>query len=271
MEVLINLAEFYDMKHAIFSPETGSADEIFEELVQIYAKADFGNDRGKQMSVELRDKAEDFVESHFIIIDPEELDVDLTVKDLLDYVGILERKWNTKIHTITIDPWNDLNHAEMDMRDVYTERQLKICRRHAKKNHQHIFICAHTRGAKPITKNGETYYPIPTAREIQHGEAWFRRGFMMLAFWRPNFYKQSAATIKVFGRELRTNSTIIQVQKTKPKGVGSLGEIELFYDTYAHRYYDWDGSFAKKIDEDSEDLKKTFVQPINEDPDLIPF
>lgn len=268
-ELLVNLSRFYGMKHAIFSPETGSADEIFEELVQIAAKGDFNNDRGKQMSEEDRDKWEAFIESHFIVIDPEELDVDLKVKDLLDYIGLLERKWNTKIHTITIDPWNDLNHDEMDMRDTYTEKQLKICRRHAKRNNQHIFICVHTRGQKPITRNGETYYPIPTAREISGGEAWFRRGFMMLAFWRPNFYKQSSQTIKVFGRELRTNSTIIQIQKVKPKGVGSLGEVELFYDSTAHCYYDWDGSYARMIDDDAEPVKKVFVDV--PDIDDIPF
>lgn len=269
MEMLVNLSEFYGMKHALFLPETGSADEIFEELVQIHARGDFGNERGKQITIEQRDASENFIEAHFIIIDPEDLDIDLTVKDLLDYVQLLERKWNTKIHTITIDPWNDLDHSEMDARDIYTEKQLKICRRYAKRNDWHIFISVHTKSQKPITRNGETYYPIPTPRDISWGEAWFRRGFMMLSFWRPSFYKQSSQTIKVFGRELRTNSTIIQVQKSKPKGVGSLGEIELFYDTYAHRYYDWDGSFAKKIDDDAEELKKVFVQV--DDPDLIPF
>lgn len=261
-EALINLAEFYDMKHAVLSPESGSADEVFEELIQIYAKKDFTNAFNNQMTEAEREAAEKFIDAHFIIIDPEELDVDLDVKDLLDYVDILERQYNTKIHTLTIDPWNELDHEEENAaRDRYLEKQLKLIRRNAKKNNRHIFVITHTKEQKQVTnKDGDSFYPIATPSDIAGGPTWYRKGYMMLSFWRPTTYRSKDETIQVFKRTLRRNSTIIQIQKSKPKGVGAIGEVEIYYDAKRHRYYESGNQYAHKIEDVAVDvIQKEFV------------
>jgi hypothetical protein len=194
------------------------------------------------------------------------LDVDLTPKDLLDYVDLLERKYNTKIHTITIDPWNELSHEGDDRLDRYLEKQLKMIRRNAKRNNRHICIVTHTKEQKPITIKGDTFYPIATPHDIAGGPTWYRKGFMMLSFWRPHIYNNKDEVVQVFGRTLKRNSTIIQVQKAKPKGVGKRGEVEIFYDVKRHRFYESGDQYAHKITDDDVDvIQKEFVL-VNDDP-----
>ena len=234
-EILVNLSCNYGWSHAVFSPETGRASEIFIEIMECYARRDFYKTYNNQMTPEEKKKARDFVDRHFIVLDPK--DQVFTIEDFYNYIDIIERVYNTKIHTTTADPFNEFHHdfsKDNNRQDMYIERMLGLIRRNAESTQRHNCIITHVQDQKTEKdSSGLVFYPVPTYRQVAGGQAWSRKGQLMLAVWRP---KEGLKDANGFPYE--KNSTVLVVQKSKPKGIGETGEVNLFYDAKRHSYYE---------------------------------
>jgi hypothetical protein len=254
--VLINLSINEGLRHVIFSPETGSKADVYAMLIQIYSGGDITNTYNNRISKDKFEAAKLFIGKYFLIISTDETDTDLTTDALLDYVDVLENKYGVKINTVTIDPWNELKHDD-DSRDIGLNLELKRVRIAARKNNRHICLITHIRDQKAIgyDEHGTAIYPFPTARDVAGGQVWYRKGYMMLAFYRhfvmDGFDEVRIGKDKVFHKF----ALFIRVQKSKPEGVGKLGEIEFRYDATSHRFTDIHGNYANnsktpQIDDD---------------------
>lgn len=245
--VLVNLSITEGLRHVIYSPETGSAADVYAMLIQIYAKGDVTNTYNNRISKQLFEEAKLFIGKHFIIISTDETDTELNTEALLDYVDVLENKYSCKINTVTIDPWNELVHDD-ESRDIGLNIELKKVRVNARKCNRHICLITHIRDQKAVAydQHGTAIYPFPTARDVAGGQVWYRKGFMMLAFYRhfvmDGFDEVSLSKDKSFHKF----ALLIRVQKSKPEGVGKLGEVEFRYDPTTHRYTDTRGIYAKE-------------------------
>lgn len=255
--VLVNMSVTDGLKHVIYSPETGSATDVYAQLIQIYGKGDVTNTFNNRMTKERFDEAKNFVGKHFIIISTDETDTDLDVDTLLDYVDVLENKYSTKIHTVTIDPWNELEHDD-ESRDIGLNKELRRVRINARKKQRHICLITHIRDQKSmgVDEHGTAVYPFPTARDVAGGQVWYRKGFMMLAFYR-HFVMEGFDEVKI-GKDKTFHklALYIRVQKSKPEGVGRIGEVEFRFDPVTHRFSSVTGVQAKttinKIEDESE-------------------
>ena len=248
-EFLINLSILHGLNHVIFSPETGDATEIFAELISMVGKGDFTNTYKNQIPMKQAQEATKFVNDHFFILDPE--DKVINHKDFFNYVDEVERVYNKKIHTATIDPFNEF---KQDLReyggrqDFYLEHVLTEVRQNAKLRNRHNCIITHVQDQQLRQDKGNKelfYYPQPTYREIAGGQAWSRKGMSMLSVWRP---KPGLANID--GEFYQVNETVIDIQKSKPKGTGITGQVSLLYDIKKHRYTDLNGFSIKKPPEE---------------------
>jgi len=185
-EFLINLSCLHGWNHVVFSPETGTAAEIYAELCHKYIGKPYTIGEAS-MSQSEQIQAEMFVNDHFIVIDP--IDEDLTLEKFYDLVEEIERKHEITIHTTTIDPWNELmeNYIVSDLgrEDKYLSRILGIARKNARKTNRHNCIITHVRDQAPITKDGNVFFPMPTARDFAGGQVWFRKALSVLIPWRP--------------------------------------------------------------------------------------
>lgn len=270
-EILINLSMFYGLKHAIFSSEMGEHSHIFAELCQMYAQRDFFNGRGNQMSRTELESAMSFIGKHFYVIDPS--DTVISVDDFYNLVGAIEREYNIKIHTTTIDPWNELRHDIRGSRDLYLEDKLGFVRRTARANNWHNFIITHIQKPIPIMKDkqlllidGQKYFYPPSKHDLAWGEAWARKGMSMIGVWRPPPHEDRAPFGDVGTYE--PNETLLLYQKIKPKGVGRVGKSQLFYDERRHRYYELNSHgepvYSHKIREDKEAPQMKYLEPEEE-------
>jgi hypothetical protein len=237
IDILINLSENHGWKHAVFSPETGRAHEVFAELIAIRAKQDFYNDYKNQMSEEKMEEARKWVDRHFIIIDCD--DTKMAVPEFYDVVDIIERVYSTKIQTTTIDTFNEFKHDFKDhngRQDMYLEDILSFVRQNARNRNRHNCIVTHVQQQQIVKQENSNvrYYPPATYREIAGGEAWGRKGMSMLSVWRP----LNEALLDEDGMPYEPNQTIIYVQKAKPKGIGKKGQVNLYYNAKEHRYTD---------------------------------
>ena len=237
---LYYLSRRYGMRHAIFSPETGDRVDIFAELMEIHAQADFNDSGYGKMSIEAREDAKRFIGQHFVVIDPEEKDMDFSA--MVGTCEMIERYYNTKLHTVTVDPWNDLDHDMSDDNfrdDTYLQRQLKRVRIKARANNWHICLVTHSRdqALAKLPGGGGMYYPPATFREVAGGQAWSRRGFQMVSVWRPH---KDMTEYK--DRNLHGDEVYWIQQKFKPKYAGKIGEAVLRYDVKEKRYFE-DGTW----------------------------
>ncbi len=265
LEVLINLSEFHGWNHVIFTPETGSREEIVAELCSKYLKKPFYNYDNRMTEAE-KYKAMTWLNEHFYIVDPDE---NITPNQFYATVDEIEKEFDTKVHTTTLDPYNELKNdlGETGRQDLYIEELLGFVRRNARINKRHNCIITHAADQQPKEENGITYYPPPTARQYAGGQAWFRKGLGMIAIWRPPF-----GLIGVDGVEYKENETHVIIQKTKPKGTGRRGTAKLFFNNHKNRFYEvtitGEEKFAAKEYEQSKALKPNidFAEPLKQAP-----
>lgn len=257
--VLVNLSIRYGLRHLVYSPETGSKEDVYALLIQIHAKGDVSNTFGNQISREKFNESKTFIGKHFIVISTDETDTDISPSDLLNYVDVVENKYKTKIDTVTIDPWNELKHEDEQSRDLYLNTQLKKVRVNARKKSRHICLITHIRDQKPVGYDdlGTAIYPFPTPHDVAGGQVWYRKGFMMLSFYR-HFIPDGHDQVKIGkDRFFNKNQLLIRVQKFKPEGTGKRGEIEFTYHPKMHVFsgpnFDFSQpskNFYEKEDED---------------------
>ena len=106
--------------------------------MQCEAMADFYPTYNNRMSEEQKKEARNFIDAHFIVVDPD--DEVLTLETFYTYVDIIERVYNVKIHTTTVDPFNEMHHdfAKYNNRqDMYIEAMLGMIRRNARTTNRH--------------------------------------------------------------------------------------------------------------------------------------
>jgi hypothetical protein len=183
--------------------------------------------------------AEMFINEHFIVIDP--IDEDLTINKFYELVDDIEKKEGIKIHTTTIDPWNELTEefipADLGREDKYLSRILGLVRKNARKTGRHNCVINHVRDQPMVTAMSIAgtelrYFPIPTARDFSGGQVWFRKGLSVLIPWRPPYGLPDANGV---GAE--KNEVHLKVAKSKPKGVSKNGVYKLFLDVERYQYY----------------------------------
>ena len=232
-DLIKNYSYRYGMRHVIFSPETGSATDVHIKLIELVAGGDFYDKGFGKITPDELEKAKRFVDEHFIVIDPGM--ETMTLDDLVASCELIERVFNTKIHTLTIDPWNDLHHDMSDVNyrdDQYLEKNLRKLRVIAHFNNWHITVITHTRDQAFEGSGKQKYQPPATFREIAGGQAWSRRGFMMASIWRPPEWMDD-----LDDEPLEGNETFWIQQKYKPEWTGKRGTAVLKYDAKNKRFY----------------------------------
>lgn len=242
--LLINMAQLHGDISVIFSPETGSARDVYAALIEIHAGADMTATYKNQMTKEQFKISKDFIDRHFLVLDTEQTDYQFTMESLLLYVGILEKKLNVKFHNVMIDPLIELV-VDNDMRDDHFWNQtLRTARVQAKRNGWHVFLLTHIIKQTQIGRDddGNNVYPIPTPFEIYSGQTFYRKGFQMLSFYRHMWDHEKYGpemTLKILGNMLlQHNQLLITICKSKPKGVGKTGRVDFFYNPKTNRSYD---------------------------------
>ncbi len=245
-ELMMNLTEFYGNRHVIYSPESGTAAEIFAELLSKRCRKPFYKNFNDHITESEYQREKDFINEYFYILDPK--DTELTIEDFYDGVKKIEKEYEKKINVTWCDPFNELKHefGETGRQDLYIENRLGYIRRDAMTNNRHNVMITHSTEKDPVkTKEGRSYYPAPTAREIAGGHAWYRKAMNLICIWRP----PGGVIDPLTGTPYEENEAHIKIMKYKPKGVGKQGTVKLYFDQQTNRYYEKiDGSnyFARK-------------------------
>jgi hypothetical protein len=210
-------------KGMLLSPETGTAAEIYAELIHCMTGKSFYPTLNYRITEKELYNVEPFIQDYFKVIEIEEKSLtpkefcEVTKQGIKDY-GIFYSGF---------DNWNDLSHDIPNREDLYIEQAIPMFNRLARKEQIHIFGVWH---AKNPEMNGKSPYPeAPTPFQIKGGSAIYSKSMNLICAHRE--YEQVGEGWK------QTNTALITVHKVKPKIVGQKGVCKLEFDLYRNAYY----------------------------------
>ena len=226
-EIVINQAIKFGKKSLIYSPETGSVEDIYSELIHKITGKPFYKSIHDHVDDKKYYEAINYIDEYFSIVDGDERGY--SFKDLTDLV--------TDEKIIMSDPYNELIHDMTEFgarQDLYIEKLCSDIRRYCKKNKKHCLQTLHPAHQQIVVeKSGFRYYPMPMAREAAGGQALLRKAMTWINMWRP-----PSGMNDENGQPYRDNEVLINIEKAKPKGVSTRGTISLFFDWKKNRYYE---------------------------------
>ena len=241
IEVMMNMAEYKGWKWIVATPEMGSPKEVFAELCWAYLRKPFLEYDGDYATDEEAQKAIEFVQSHFIVVDAGADDMSIadfytTIEDT-----ILE---DPMIKGVLIDPYTEFKSAVAKgvRDDIAVGQDLTLIRKMSNKYNIHTIVAVHTRHQQVVTRqssSGRTisYLPEPTFNDIAGGTMWSRKVMAIIALWRCPLGLEDE-----HGNPYEPNQVKIRVLKAKPKSIGRSGDVYLFYDRMQNRYYHKEGT-----------------------------
>tara|TARA_R100000951_G_scaffold82867_1_gene70554 strand:+ start:2202 stop:3131 length:930 start_codon:yes stop_codon:yes gene_type:complete len=232
-ELMMNLAEYSGWRWAVYSPETGSPAEVFAELLWVYLRKPFLINDHLTATDEETEKAISFINEHFYIIDSGLQD--LSIEGFYTAVEMIEEDNLITIDGCMVDPFTeirtDINSGVRD--DIAIGQVLTKVRKHSAEKDFHTIVTVHTKHQQAKYKNGVPYVDKPTMNDIAGGMQWSRKGMMVINVWRCPFGLENNN-----GVPYEANQVEITVVKAKPKIVGKLGTVTLYYDKMKNRYYE---------------------------------
>lgn len=261
-ELMMNLSEYSGWKWAVYSPETGSPTEVFAELLWVYLRKPYlVNDKVMASDEEAR-RAVAFIDQHFYIIDSGLQD--LSVEGFYTCVSEIENK-GVKIDGCLIDPFTEIKtDVSAGVRDdIAIGQVLTKVRKHSADNNYHTLVTVHTKHQQAKYKNGIPYVDKPTMNDIAGGMQWSRKGMMILNVWRCPYGLEDSN-----GVPYEPNQVEITVVKAKPKIVGKLGKVTLYYDKLKNRYYELDDLGNKVFAYPDPDKQEQLPTPSQEELDF---
>lgn len=216
-QLLISLSVKYGKKHLIYSPESGSSEEIYAAIIHGLTGKTFDKRYPNYITEAEYYRVQPFVQEHFIVAE----DTDEKGLDFEEYIKLVKDCKNEHgIHTSSIDNWNDIEHESYTNVSDYLKRKLPKWNKLALTQNIHSFLICHAKNPIGI-KNGELP-KAPTPYEIDGGAAWIQKAYNMICINREY--------IEVNNRMQLGNEVDVIIQKVKPRIVGQTGMCKLDYE-----------------------------------------
>ena len=195
MNIQAALTSLHGWKHFLYTPEMGSAEEIYLTLAEILTGVNVGYGLNENVLYQILP----FIHEHFFVFEP---DSSPTMESITKEVT--KAAIEHDINTFSIDNLNDLSHNITGTQDIYFENQLLIFNQCAKNSKVHGFLLAHPAKPQPDDLN----LP-PTPDKIKGGSAFWSKGQTILSLRDANEHLQVA------------------VYKAKPRYVAKKGDFLL--------------------------------------------
>lgn len=244
LELLLQQSELHGHRHLLFTGEAGKPEEIYAMLYhkcgrKPYVKVDrFGNHVKNHQTDQEAAISKDFVDYHFFVVDitqtPDIFRFNDFVKKIEEFQDSHESK--VRFNTVTIDPYYEISREDVPQTDQALMSLFGKIYRYCQKEYLSVILTNHI--IKPdrfLKTSSGTWYPdMPNKYNWAGGQAWARRGYQMFTMYRPS----SEVDYSGNGDMPQKNEVWIIVEKSKPDGVGRLGIVKLFFDSYRSRYYE---------------------------------
>ena len=229
MQLLLVKAVKDNYRYGIFSPENMPVEEFYKDLIHSYIGKSTEKYHSNRMSEEELEKGMSFVNDHFFLIYPEKDD------PTPEYINHRFRELFIK-HSIdgcVIDPYNQLDNditKTGGREDQYLSVFLSKAKKFAVKHDLFYYIVSHPKGG--LKKEGVDY-ECPNVFDLSGGAMWNNKCDNILVTHRP-FYTSEKSSPEVHFKSQK-------IKKQKLNGIP--GDVILFFDIMASRYYQADDEY----------------------------
>lgn len=211
-------------KSLIMTPETGTAAEIYAEIIHCLTGKTFRQTQNYTITEMELYNIIPFVKDYFKVVDVDEKSATVDEFCELTKEGIKDHS----IFTSSFDNWNDLQHVFENREDLYIEASIPQFNRLARKEQIHIFGVWHAKS--PSLQSGDKFPKAPSPFDIKGGSAIFSKAMNLIGVHRD--YEEHAEGWR------QSDQVNIITSKIKPKVVGEKGSCKLRFDIYRNAYYE---------------------------------
>jgi len=249
-ELVCNLIDYSQFNVVIWSPETGSAEDIMNELMWSHARLPFiRNKAGLYASDSDVRNSMRVLNKHIRILDFGRKEVNLSM--IYNEVERLQEDDKFNVDLLIIDPYTEIAEDSGSLsglrEDEKLGRRLSAIARNSSAMDVHTMIAVHVNNLGTVMgefEDGEQrpYVPPPLMTQVAGGQAWSRRGNMIVSIFRPPVGLLKSKEIGTDGVEtkhyFKKNDSVLTILKTKPKVVGKIGAVHFKFDPLSSRFLD---------------------------------
>lgn len=293
-DILIHMAKRYGIKMCVYSPEAGKKEYLTLTMMQTYIAKKMHGENKQIITDEEWVSARDFIDAHFVILDPPKRSKRKKFNDLdfmrfsfdaaFNEVHKAQKEYGWNIEMLVVDPFNHMERKQEDDRmqtQDFVLNTLLFVNEASEEMGLHTTIVNHLRDTERITDKdtGIEYYPKPFPSENRGGTSWWQAGYQMAGLFRC----PSGVIEKATGVPYPDDCTDVLVQKSKPFGAGKLGSVRLFFDDSKQRLYEvidghkfYAGEYELAFGDVPEEMKpKSAIQPssswyeVDKEPELF--
>ena len=216
--IMVHLADRYEWRFAIFSPENHPVQLNASKLMEKWIGKPFGAGPTERMTPGEVGSSLDFVTKHFVFLKFERPNLIDVLRDAGEC-----RFMSTRKAGIVIDPWNQIEHFRPpNMTEAeYLSASLSQVIAHVREYEIHLWMIAHP---KVMSRDRDGKRPVPTPYDVSGGAHWFNK----------------ADNILCVHRDAADDSQMVQVhvQKIRFKHIGHVGVAEFRYDRVTGKYHE---------------------------------
>ena len=242
LNTYIYIAKKYDAKIAIYSPESGGRDALVSYLCQLVMGKKLHGKGAQKATDEEWLEALDFLDRHFIILDPPVVGkdaIEFSAKEVFKQLSAACKEYWWSLDILLIDPLTMLRKSEEDRKKSIADYILDVLyyfNNIAQAWNIHIQIAMHTADMDTtIDKDtGIEYIGRPTPNKLHNGQNVWRTGQLMVGLWRC----PSGVIERSTGLPYPDNCTDVLVQKNKILGAGEVGSFRLYFDDIKQNFYE---------------------------------
>lgn len=219
MELLVNTSKFYGWKHLVYFPDVGNSVEIVADLIHKKTGKSFNPSANNVITDIEITRGMEWVMRHFHIVTRKDTKGKLSPKDFWEWAIELS-KTDEGLHTASIDSWKDLNHdyEKHGGYAQYLEYILPLRNHIAEEHNLHLHTIIHPK----LTEKENGKRPAPSPYDLKGGSEWFNSGKSM---------------ITVHREDILSNEVSIYFNKIKPRSIGEVGMIKMYFDKERLTYY----------------------------------
>jgi twinkle protein len=213
MNLIINVAEQYGWKAAIFSPEMPVVPHLRDKMRRIVGRWSISD--LKPAELEYCDK---WINEHLVFIehrvDEEE---DLSLEWLIERATDAVLRHGVRM--LLIDPWNEIEHAKRrdESMTEYISRALRMLKKFQMRYDLALFVVAH-----PTKDVGAAGKPrVPSLYDVDGSAAWFNKPDIGVVIDRP---------------DNNVDESMVYITKVRFEGTGQKGAVRMNFDRFNSRY-----------------------------------
>jgi len=225
LQIQVGLTAKHGVKHLIYTPETGSAAEIYAEIIHCVTGKSFHpyavNNKIDQKTLY---SVKAYIQDHFKVIDSDDLE-SFNLENWLEICEYAVKEYN--VFSTLCDNWNDLDHEDSAMISQYLKKQIVKWNRHARKFDYHGFVVTHAKN--PSLEKGQVNPKMARVDELDGGSAWYAKALNMIMVHREY--------IEIEDGFEQSKTLDISVKKIKKKFEGKKGTTKLDFDIYRNAYH----------------------------------